>query len=298
MRWVARAVALLAACYVSPQVALATENTNEIPFKLFRDYAIIVRGSIGNLKNLNFLVDTGAVPSVLDERIARKLRMEMQDGQLSVFTKKLTSRHAIAPVVRLGPLQVQSLPVVVQNLSFAEVALGTRVDAMIGFDLLGRAPFTIDYRTRTIIFGPVDPSLAIVPYRPGLPYVMVDLQVQHQTIGIVVDTGASDLVLFESGIQDHTAINTSQERTWSNMGGEIRVREAQLSNVRLGTITWGHRTAYILENNGELIPGVSGVLGTKALKADRVAFDPARKVVAWEILQPASDHSSAVAAAN
>ena len=157
--------------------------------------------------------------------------------------------------------------------------------------------FTIDYRTRTIIFGPVDPSLATVPYRPGLPYVMVDLQVQHQKIGIVVDTGASDLVLFESGIQDRAAINTTQERTWSNMGGEIRVREAQLSDVRLGTMPWGHRTAYILENNGELIPGVSGVFGTRALKADRVAFDPARKVVAWEILQPASDHSSVVASA-
>ena len=90
MRWVALAVALLAACHVSPQVALATENTNEIPFKLYRDYAIMVRGSIGNLKNLNFLVDTGAVPSVLDERTARQLRMEMQDGQLSVFTKKLS----------------------------------------------------------------------------------------------------------------------------------------------------------------------------------------------------------------
>ena len=282
--WGTLAAVIIAACQATPPIASAADGSNEVRFKLYRDYAIIVRGSIGNLKNLNFLVDTGAVPSVLDGRIANQLGVETQDGQLSVLTKKLTTRHAIAPAVRLGPLQVQNLPVVVQDLAFAEDALGTRVDAMIGFDLLGRMPFTIDYRTRTIIFGPVDPSLATIPYRPDLPYVMVDLQVQQETIGIVVDTGASDLVLFESGTRDYrAAITTTKERTWSNMGGEIRVREAQLINAHLGTMPWGHRKAYVLESNGEQIPGVSGILGTKALKADRVAFDPTRKVVAWEM---------------
>ena len=281
--WGTLAAVILAACQATPQIASAADGSNEVRFKLYRGYAIIVRGSIGNLKNLNFLVDTGAVPSVLDGRIASQLGVEMQDGQLSVLTKKLTTRHAIAPVVRLGPLQVQNLPVVVQNLAFAEDALGTRVDAMIGFDLLGQTPFTIDYRSKTIIFGPVDPSFATLPYRPGLPFVMVDLQVQQETIGIVVDTGASDLVLFESGIRDcRAAISTTQERTWSNMGGDIRVKKVQLSNAHLGTMLWGRRTAYVLDNNREKIAGVAGVLGTVALKAERVAFDPERKVLAWE----------------
>lgn len=282
--WGTLVVVIIAACQAAPPIASAADGSNEVRFKLYRDYAIIVRGSIGTLKNLNFLVDTGAVPSVLNRRIANQLGVEMQDGQLSVLTKKLTTRHAIAPEVRLGPLQIKNLPVVVQDLAFAEDALGTRVDAMIGFDLLGQAPFTIDYRSKTILFGTVDPSLAAIPYRPGLPYVMVDMQVQQETIGIVVDTGASDLVLFESGTRDYrAALGKTQERTWSNMGGDIRVREVQLMNVHLGTMPWGHRKAYVLKNNGEQISGVSGILGTKALKADRVAFDPTRKVVAWEM---------------
>ena len=74
MRWVTWRAVLLALS-LAPCVVFADDNPNEVPFKLCRGYAIVVRGSVGNLKNLNFLVDTGAVPSVLDERIAQKLHL-------------------------------------------------------------------------------------------------------------------------------------------------------------------------------------------------------------------------------
>lgn len=38
--------------------SLASDNANEVLFKLYRSNAIVVRGSVGNLKNLNFLIDT------------------------------------------------------------------------------------------------------------------------------------------------------------------------------------------------------------------------------------------------
>src|SRR4051794_30344685 len=52
-----------------------SSTPNVIALKLYRGYTIVARGSIGNLKNLNFLIDTGAVPSILDRRIAKKLRL-------------------------------------------------------------------------------------------------------------------------------------------------------------------------------------------------------------------------------
>jgi predicted aspartyl protease len=283
-RWaMTLSVAIFAVCQAMPRTASAADNSKEVAFKLYRDYAVIVHGSVGNLKDLNFLVDTGAVPTVLDKRIASRLHLDTHEGELSVLTKKLSAQRAIAPKVRIGPLQVNNLSVVVHDLSFAEQALGTRVDAMIGFDLLGESPFTIDYRRRKITFGPVDPSFAAISYRPGLPYVIVDLQIQQEKIAIVVDTGASDLVLFESGIREcRAAISTMHERTWSNMGGDVRVREAQLANAHLGNMPWGVRPVFVLANNGESISGVAGVLGTVALKAERVGFDPVRKVLAWE----------------
>jgi hypothetical protein len=87
--------------------------------------------------------------------------------KLSVFTKEMESERVIAPSVRLGPRRVEALSVVVRDLSFAGKAMGTRVDAMIGFDFLGKGPFTIDYQSKKIVFGPIDPSLVAMPYQDG-----------------------------------------------------------------------------------------------------------------------------------
>ncbi len=135
------------------QLVVASDSAGEVPFRLYRDYVIVVRGSIGNLKNLNFLVDTGAVPTVLDRRIARKLHLAGTPGKLSVFTQKVDTEQTSAPNVQLGQLHADALPVVVRDLSLAEQALGTRVDAMIGFDFLGQTAFTIDYLSRKMDHG-------------------------------------------------------------------------------------------------------------------------------------------------
>ena len=47
--------------------------TATIPFHLFGDYLIVVEGSIGNVHHLHFLVDTGAYPSLVDQKIVRDL---------------------------------------------------------------------------------------------------------------------------------------------------------------------------------------------------------------------------------
>lgn len=284
MPWVRLAVAMLGVWASGSQLVVASDSAGEVPFRLYRGYAIVVRGSIGNLSNLNFLIDTGAVPTVLDRRIARKLRLAGTLGKLSVFTQKLDTEHSNAPNVQLGQLHADALPVVVRDLSFAEQALGTRVDAMIGFDFLGQTAFTIDYLSRKIVFGPIDTSMAATPYqlRPG--YVVVEMQIQHRQLLLLVDTGASDLIFFESGVRlCLSAIQIVGSRTWSNMGGEVRVKQVQLAGAALGIMPWDQRDAFILEETGGKPPaGLDGLLGVTSLKARRVAFDPGRKLFAWD----------------
>jgi predicted aspartyl protease len=284
MRWERMAAAILAAWILGTQLVAAAESAGEVPFKLYRGYTMVVRGSIGNLNNLNFLIDTGAVPSVLDRRIARKLRLAGTPGKLSVFTQKLDTEQTNAPNVQLGQLHADALPVVVRDLSFAEQALGTRVDAMIGFDFLGQTAFTIDYLCRKIVFGPIDTSMAAISYQARPGYVVVEMQIQHRQLLLLVDTGASDLIFFESGVRDClSAIQIVGSRTWSNIGGEVRVKQVQLASAALGIMPWNQRDAFILEETGGRPPaGLDGLLGVTSLKARRVAFDPDRKLFAWD----------------
>lgn len=51
----------------------ASSAEPSIPFKLYRDYLIVVQGSLGGREALNFLIDTGVNPTVIDSRIAKKL---------------------------------------------------------------------------------------------------------------------------------------------------------------------------------------------------------------------------------
>ncbi len=284
MRWVTAAAVVLAVCMVAPQSVWAEDNSNEVPFKLYRGYAIVVRGSIGNVKNLNFLIDTGAVPSVLDRRIAQKLHLTGTAAKLSVFTQVVDTERVIVPSVQLGPQHVESLPVIVRDLSFAGEALGTRVDAMIGFDFLSNGPFTIDYQSKKIVFGPIDPSLVTVPYQAGPGYAVVEMTIQQQKLSLLLDTGASNLVLFNGATRDcPDAVKSVGTQTWSNMAGEIRVKHVQLRDAYLGSAPWGARDVYILEDTGSKPPaGLHGLLGIASLNARRVAFDPERAILAWD----------------
>jgi predicted aspartyl protease len=284
MKWVYLAIALLA-CHLSPQVALAAHNRSEVPFKLYRGYAIVVRGSIGNTHNLNLLIDTGAVPSVLDSRIARKLHLQTTRGTLSVFTQQVEVERATIANVQIGLLHANVLSIAVHDLSNAEQVLGIRVDGMIGLDFLGQTAFTIDYGSKKITVGPVDPSLTAVPYQSGPGYIVVEMQIRHRIIPLLVDTGASELVLFQTAEKDWLDANTIVgRRTWSNMSGDVELQKVHLSDVFLGPTHWGSRDALILER-ANAVPSAAfrGLLGIISLKARRVGFDPDRKVLAWGI---------------
>ena len=266
---------------LAPGLLSAKEHANEVPFKLYRGYAIVARGSIGNLKNLNFLIDTGAVPSVLDRRIADKLQLTGTMEKLSVFTQKLAAERVIAHNVQLGTVRTDSLPVVVRDLSFGESALGVRIDAMIGFDLLSQGPFVIDYQSKRLVFGPIDTSLPVIPYHSGPGYVAVEMRIQQKKFLLLVDTGASDLVLFgDTTLDCADAVTNIGRRTWSNMGGDIELNQVHLRDTYVGFISWESRDVFVLELDGRSKPaGLGGLLGVISLKARRLGFDPDRKVL-------------------
>ena len=85
------------------------EAVAHLPFKLHRGFAIVVRGSIGNARNLNFLLDTGASPSVVDRRVAQKLHLQVSSGQLSTFTQKVAVDQSVAADIHLGPFHADQL---------------------------------------------------------------------------------------------------------------------------------------------------------------------------------------------
>jgi hypothetical protein len=100
----------------------------------------------------------------------------------------------------------------------------------------------------------------------------------------MVDTFASDLLLFERGTRDYPdAIRHMGIRSGSNMDGEIRLQQVELTDAYIGSMAWGSRQAFIMPEGGEQrSDGLYGLLGVTSLKASRVGFDVEHRILAFD----------------
>ena len=255
----------------------SVQTVTDIPFRLYGDYAIVVRGSVGERHKLNFLIDTGSSSTVVADSLARKLRLARAPRKISVFDSTVVAEEAVVPSLRLGPLQVALLPVVVQDLSSLQEAFSVRIDAVVGIDVLSRSSFTVDYKGKKLIWGSLEPLSDPVSCDPCFPYPTVRLEIGNRTLRVFVDTGAGELALFENrtGVIPGTQVVGQETRT--TIRGQVVVKTVEFHELTLGTTHWARREGSLME--GSLF---DGTLGPKWLRAKRVRFDFEHKIISWE----------------
>jgi predicted aspartyl protease len=268
-----------------------TDKLVEIHVKLYQGYIIVVQGSIGKLQKLNFVIDTGAVPSVVDSRVAQKLGLNGMSNSLSVFSRNVPTEELVVPNIELGAIRAVSVRALSQDLSFIEKALGVRIDALIGLDVLGQSNFTIDYESKRIAFGipmsaPDTPAgvahhYAAFESEPG--FAVVQIQVQGQFFRLVLDTGSSDLVLFRARVQDRLpALRVTGAMTKITMGGEEDLPVVELVGVRLGSADLPGQHADLISGGAPASAGLDGLLGVTSLDVKRIAFDFEHRIIRWD----------------
>ena len=269
-----------------PQTALIGDEESkiatriEIPFKLYGDYTIVARGSVGDRHKLHFLIDTGSSSTVADGYLARTLRLARSSKKIAVFASLVTTEEVVLPSLQLGPLHATLLPAVVRDLSYFQDSLSAHVDVIVGIDVLSRTSFTIDYEARKLILGPVEPLSNSVPCDPRSPYPTVALRLGHRVVRVIVDTGAQELALFEK--QPGGLVPDSQgveEETRTSMAGQVVIKRAEFQELALGTTHWARREGLFIEAPSLLF---DGLLGPKWLGAKRIGFDFEHKVISWE----------------
>jgi hypothetical protein len=228
------------------------------------------------VKGLNFLLDTGATPSVLDARVAAKLGLQVAPEEVAVLNGNVAGGRSTVPNLEVGPLLRENLPVLVQDLSFLRKALPVQIDGIVGLDLLGQSSFVIDYGSREIRFGTAPWLPVSVPLQIKEGLAIVDATVNHATVHLLLDTGAPSLIMFE----EMSAAKGGPQPTAKTIG-EFDRREVRLNSFALGEKEFGRQAAFMIHNTRDAGHDFDGLMSPAALGITMVAVDLGRGTLAF-----------------
>jgi predicted aspartyl protease len=273
-------LAIVASVLVSGAPLRSAEIIAEVPFELYQRHLVVTKGSIGRLKGLNLLIDTGTIPSTVDTRIARELHLKAEASTLVAFGQQVRTQSAVIDGLGIGSLHWGRVPAAVSDLSYLE---RVRIDAIVGLDVLARTSFSINYRTRVLRFARTDREDSVAPLELVWPFLTVKMTIAGQQVRLLVDTGSSDLVLFKTRMPAALADAPWRgDKTVQYASGAVRLRRLELRQAGLGSHTWDKLTAWAIDREPQgYPPGIDGVLGVLALGCQRVLFDFEKGELGW-----------------
>jgi predicted aspartyl protease len=242
---------------------------------------MVTHGSVGPLKNLNFFVDTGASPTVVDSRVAKKLNLPAEGpADVIVVGGNTQGEETNLPSLEVGPVQLSNLQVTTIDLSFFQKTLPVRIDAIIGLDVLGKSPFFIDYSARVIRFGLTLDLPVTIPLRLDRGLAVLDAEIDHLPVHLLFDTGAPSVVLF-SGV----ASQGSKVKVNANLGpesvGSFESKQVRLRTLRLGSEEFRREPALVAGNPKPSQFDFDGLISPVALGISRISVDLKGGVLAF-----------------
>ena len=260
------------------------QKQTDLPFRLIDGWAVVVKGTIGGEPSRTILIDTGAVPSAISKEMAKKLGLLGSAEQVSVMNRVIGVERVRVPNVQVGPVAANSFDMVAADFGTIEQALHTRLDAVIGLDLLGRQNFTIDYRGKKILFGigvqAVDSVTFQLRHAAGGTYVLVPMESGGEKFQMLLDTGTKDITLFRPRLKGSLQqIRLRSEDVTINAGGSGKSSEIVIPSLRLGSLARSQQAAYVLTTSETELRDFDGMLGPIAIGAVAVEFDFDRKII-------------------
>lgn len=250
-------------------------QTQEIRIRLERGYLIFASGSIGTADNLNFLIDTGTVPTLVSRSLAQRLALKGTEAEVGIWGSKTKIGLVTLPVLQIGPVKTDNLTVFAIDMQPVEQELGTRLDAIIGLDALSRTSFTIDYDRKVISFATPTTSGMVVAmeFRASpSPYVLVPVVIEGKQAHLLLDTGAGNLTLLDRRVKA-LGIPIKTSRSNASSAGSWELIPIQIKQVKLGDNALRVKDAFLRPVPEEALRDFDGMVGPTSLGIKRLTMN-------------------------
>jgi predicted aspartyl protease len=251
-----------------------------VGFQLHDGYLIVAKCSVGDLRDLVALVDTGVSETTLDLRVAKRLGLATRPDSATFGTHDAAVQAISIPRIDFGPVHVETLAAITIDLSALTHRLGIRPDVLIGMDLLRQARFVIDYKARTITFDDLPKLGHSAPLIPGMRFALVAAQAESKSLRLQVDTGFNAILVY--GDRLHLVARGDMGAHSGTFGRDLSARPGSASQLKIGD--WQGRQITVYETDDEPRGNVEfdGLLGPAAIGIHRLAFDFERGMMSWD----------------
>lgn len=249
-----------------------------VPVHIYGGFLVVVEGQFGGAgQHQNFVVDTGTSPSLLNSRVAQELGLTLTPAKFAALGQESTIQTGQVPELRIGPLQVNSAPFLVTDLSSVEQAWKLPIAGILGLDVLGKMSFRLDYETQALEFGEVRGDGVAVELSGQERLSIAKVNINGSVFRLLVDTGAERLVLF--GNKPGVALTGSgggRVLRGNGVAGGVPVRALPALDLEWNGEHF-RKDAMLITDRQE--PLFDGLLSVRALGFRALAFDAESQVV-------------------
>lgn len=242
----------------------------------------VVTGSIGPLRSLKFLLDTGSTHTLIDRKIAKALHLYLHPARALSFDRTISLDCTEVPEIAFGPVHAINLNVLVADLRTFR-AVGISVDAVVGLDLLTSESFRLDFARKLLVFGG-DPAIdsRSVPLRADGSSLRVQLELDGRLVSMILDSGSTGVTFYQDSIEDlHADRHSAQETFLRTAGGPVPCELAIVPRLRLGSQDLDRRVFLVSAPRGAIHHDIAGYVGLDALGAKEITFDFAHNELRW-----------------
>jgi hypothetical protein len=256
-------------------------GANELSMNVVDGYFIVVKTNIGDRHDLNFLLDTGATTSAIDRKLAEQLNLASRSSQMASFDKTVHVQWCILPELVYGPGRAANIKVAVEDLRYLRTS-GVAVDGVIGWDLLRRQSFRLDFANKRVAFGALSASGGhSVPFRESSLCLTIPIDLDGRELWMIADTGMRGAVFYEPQLEA-ASYQWQASISGRSVGGNVETQIALVPRLRIGTQDLDRQVYVVRPPNSALLTGVAGYLGIASLHANQVTFDIDRGLLSWQ----------------